>query len=805
MSDNIEAFIGIDYGTSTCKLAYATAPLNQRASLPSIENISFAISGVNTTNRYPSSFVFVKKRNNKYELKSGFQAAKLLENQKELNKSSHFIVRSPKLDMGKGIFYPFGPAEYSEPLDLVSLTINQILHEFEQTGIKRRKVKVLITVPSSFGVQQRNEMLSALEKLKVDIDESNLIDEPNAALLGMIPDPLFSTAIRRANNNKILIIDYGAGTCDISLLEIKEDLLNEPYGISIQNLSINDYTEFGGNLIDKQIASLVIPQLLNNSQRDILDKDDFIRQMVDSKISDELSADITRKQKEEMIQILLRSQSSKSKVHKRDFKFRIETIKLYLNQLKEEFVFPRNNRVIIGIYEFEELIYDLINNDSAYSISGLVNNVLDKAESRIEDLGAVLFVGGSSRIFQVKQFQETLLKTVFKGMKSEQILFPKDPDLLISRGAAIECYNRYHLKKSLIRPICPSTIGIKTVEDEFITLIEGGRGLPIPNQEDRTHTATLYAPNIVKRYNSMQVPLYVKRFGRLVPFQIWTIDLPSNIGPNEKLLFDTNMDINKRLTVTFRSFKNPTDLFHITCQNYLSTEEPTKREIKINELRLRIKEQKKNNDIVNQKDLYDLLLLEKDTPKHRATAKERALQFLELQHFDIYGNAFLFNILGLIADIVYDYKQAVSYYKKAVQLRPDNYVYNYNVGVKNLWNLENYLEAEKYLQESIKYNPSYYSSHMYLGSAKLKIGKEVEAKDEFRIALELVKKQFELEPTREVINAYAKICDNLTLQYPEELKAKLLEQPISPDDELDQLNALGSKANIIRAYPDYGE
>ena len=158
-----EVFIGIDYGTSACKLSYATAPLGGKDKTPTLANLPFSTSsGMETSFRYPSSVLFVAKRANKLGLKFGYDAMQFIENQKELNKYHHYIVKSPKLEIGKGLFYPFAPQEASEPSDLVYLTLNNILKEFEQIGIKRKNAKILITVPSSFGVQHRKEMLEAL-------------------------------------------------------------------------------------------------------------------------------------------------------------------------------------------------------------------------------------------------------------------------------------------------------------------------------------------------------------------------------------------------------------------------------------------------------------------------------------------------------------------------------------------------------------------------------------------------------------------------------------------------------------------
>ena len=211
MPTHYDAYIGIDYGTTTCKMAYITPPLRKNIkSVPTVENVSFTIDGNETSKRYPSSVLFESK--NKINIRKGFEVNKIFKNDRKLNSLKYELVVSPKLDLGKGIFYPIAPPDFCEPQDLVYLTLNEMLTEFERTGIKRKNCKVLVTVPSSFGVHQRKEIIQGIEKLNIDIDDNSLVDEPNAAFLGLMPSPLFSTSIKRADSKHVIIIDFGGGT-----------------------------------------------------------------------------------------------------------------------------------------------------------------------------------------------------------------------------------------------------------------------------------------------------------------------------------------------------------------------------------------------------------------------------------------------------------------------------------------------------------------------------------------------------------------------------------------------------------------
>ena len=71
-------------------------------------------------------------------------------------------------------------------------------------------------------------------------------------------------------NPKMLVFDFGAGTCDISILEIGVDYK----GVYSKNLSISKFEKLGGNDIDRYIAyEILYPELLSHNH---LDMDIFI-------------------------------------------------------------------------------------------------------------------------------------------------------------------------------------------------------------------------------------------------------------------------------------------------------------------------------------------------------------------------------------------------------------------------------------------------------------------------------------------------------------------------------------------------
>lgn len=75
-----------------------------------------------------------------------------------------------------------------------------------------------VSIPASFSSNKRQAYLKILDRIGINTSESVLIDEPNAAFLNC----LISLDINKINSfqqSHILVFDFGAGTCDISILE----------------------------------------------------------------------------------------------------------------------------------------------------------------------------------------------------------------------------------------------------------------------------------------------------------------------------------------------------------------------------------------------------------------------------------------------------------------------------------------------------------------------------------------------------------------------------------------------------------
>ncbi|MBK8587143.1 MAG: Hsp70 family protein [Bacteroidetes bacterium] len=107
-----------------------------------------------------------------------------------------------------------------------------------------------VSIPASFEANQRKELIYALEQNGISINKQALIDEPNAAFLSYVQvsskenHPLI---LPDGDNPKIMVFDFGVGTCDVSILELGKDLsVFTPKIYQYQNLkNLEETTSIG--------------------------------------------------------------------------------------------------------------------------------------------------------------------------------------------------------------------------------------------------------------------------------------------------------------------------------------------------------------------------------------------------------------------------------------------------------------------------------------------------------------------------------------------------------------------------------
>ena len=308
---------------------------------------------------------------------------------------------------------------------------------------------------------------------KIETSENILIDEPNAAFLGFfnrLSNDEKQTWAKEVKNKNVLVIDFGGGTLDLSLLNVD---FRQDKGITISNRAISRYNDLGGQDIDLLIAEeLLVPKFKKCFKEfDTIDISDIKNSIIPqlSIIGEDLKIGICDK---------LNLKAGDKDVRTLDLDVvnftRRDCVVIY----KEE-EFQLEDLTITG-KEFDELFVKFFrgkNHKFKYfdktvtTVSTSINEIIEKANLGLDEIDYVLFVGGSS-------FNPFLPSLCREKLANSVQLTNHEPDKLVAEGAAVYSYFLHTHGISLISPITSDTIGIRLKGERFFPIIEKGQSLP---------------------------------------------------------------------------------------------------------------------------------------------------------------------------------------------------------------------------------------------------------------------------------------------------------------------------------------
>ena len=147
---------------------------------------------------------------------------------------------------GKPVFHVYKKDilnKYVTPIEVASIIIKKIVDRANEMTQKKLG-KILVTIPANFDGNQRTATRQAVENVVKDYgirkDKIEVLNEPTAAAICYGLDSDLNKQCR------ILVYDFGGGTFDCSLLEIKRG--------SITVIAHDGNPELGGSDCDKAIA-----------------------------------------------------------------------------------------------------------------------------------------------------------------------------------------------------------------------------------------------------------------------------------------------------------------------------------------------------------------------------------------------------------------------------------------------------------------------------------------------------------------------------------------------------------------------
>ena len=354
--------------------------------------------------------------------------------------------------------------------------LQQAIEEYMQSKKLPSRIYYSVSVPASFAANQRQDLIKSISNSGIDGSEVSLIDEPNAAFLSH----LFSMEKGKAGESfldgmtkrprEVAVFDFGAGTCDISILKISiEDGL-----VSSQNLAISRFMALGGRDIDEAIATkILLPQLCGDSKPENIFSTKELKYLVEK-----LSAHAER------LKIYCSKLINQSGLKKVEDLTRND--KSIVGKKIGPIVIKKKNwkldKPSISLSQFGEIMKPFLapikkfstKEDKALSVLNALQNAIDKADLSVKGLDMVLFIGGSCENPLVREAIQSYVG------RFVDCVTPRDLRSHVSQGSAVHSLFVHGLGAELIKPILPEPIFILTKDNVYKLVLDSGT--PVPSE-----------------------------------------------------------------------------------------------------------------------------------------------------------------------------------------------------------------------------------------------------------------------------------------------------------------------------------
>jgi len=687
-----KTYVGIDFGTSTTVVSIASlGPDGKTIECKAIRLDQLLEDGTRfKSERIPSVIAFYKNQifvgegayNLKYHLKFGKE-----------------IWYSFKMDMGTdlgakyydSVLADVDPFRIRNPKDAVRvffMYLNILIQRYcEENGLSKN-IEFAISIPASFEANQRRELTEALETNGMRVAHQSLIDEPNAAFISYIYEaangekPL---VISPLYNPKVLVFDFGGGTCDISILEIGQDV----NGIYSKNLSISKFTQLGGNDIDRYITyHYILPRFLKYNDKKITDFRTPERKAIASqlyKVAERLKIIINNNLSIMTSDFVVPAIKTSSQPTEIEHPVVVETTKGTLRQNKF-FLTPAELSEAMKVFTANTRLPKKIRGEEEYNnISMPINSALEKAHVSAGEIDYVLFIGGSA---QSPYIQEVLRQK----FPDSELLVPRDLQTHVSQGAAIHSLLMNGLGKCVINPITSEPIIIITKDEMPRVLFPAGTPIPCD---------TIIIDDLVtSRDNQEQIelPICIGNENRML-YNI-VISPPNGIkgfpvNTPVQLVLEINAD--KLLLATAQCMG-------VSCmvepQNPFANKEMTSEEriVLVAERQANLEALHNNGQPTRQ------ALINLRRAYEKVGNSFRAAETFELQT-ELYPNADNYNAIGVLYSNAGVKEKAIEFYERALEANPNNQYAHCNLAL-NL-KASDYDRYREHIKKALELDPDH--------------------------------------------------------------------------------------------------
>ena len=562
-----------------------------------------------------------------------------------------------------------------------------------------KKIQYAVSIPASFEANQRKDLIECLDANGMNINNQALIDEPNAAFISYVWESTRNkTPVQIPDyNSNVLVFDFGAGTCDISILEVGS-VKDEIYS---KNLSISKFEKLGGDDVDRMIAfEVLMPQLFKQNNVSIKD---YRSKVINKEILPKLlkSAETLKIQICKGVSILsydfnLPEEAESDLLIDLDIVIDIPVGEKKLKLAKPSMTYNQFNDLMKKFTSEKGFRYQnkVNGQDDFISIFKPIESALEKAKLQKDDIDNVLLIGGSSK----NPYVQFALKSYFNKSK---LLVPSDTQIQVSRGAAIHSLVLNGLKKNIIKPITSEPILVITKDEVPRLLIPASAEIPT----ELAHFDDLVIEN--ESQDMLELPICIGNSNKLL-FNVKIAPESGSFKRGERISLTVEISADKILYI--KASVGGQQVI-VTPVNPFSNKELTTEERIILEA-----ERLYNNDIAKLKGGDSENALRKLYRVYRdKDAELKAAETLEEINEKFPTNKD-FNQIGLHYSKAGNTDKAIEYYEKAYHETPSGTT-AFNSGI--ILRYQDEAKFVKYMEEAIKLENDHAHALFELGKYKV--------------------------------------------------------------------------------------